>query len=85
MAITQRPSVNQVSKGSIDCLFVHLGNNVWIFHAEAAPTDGTSGDGASWAGPGSIYIDRTASTGKAYINTGTLASPTWTVIGAQTA
>lgn len=83
MARTQQPMPNQSSKGPIECLFIHLGNNVWIFHAEAAPTNGTSGDGASWAGPGSIYIDRTASTGKAYINTGTLASPTWTVIGSQ--
>ena len=85
MAITQQPSIYQVSKGPIAGSFVMIGSNVWIFHAPTAPTDGTSGDGASWAGPGSIYIDRTASTGKAYINTGTQASPTWTVIGAQAA
>lgn len=83
MAITKQPSIYQVSKGPIAGNFIMLGNNLWIFHAATSPTDGTSGDGAAWAGPGSIYIDRTASTGKAYINTGTLASPTWTVIGAQ--
>lgn len=83
MAITQRPSPNQTSKGPTESYFIHLGNGVWIFHAAAAPTNGASGDGAGWASAGSIYIDRTASTGKAYINTGTAASPTWTVIGAQ--
>ncbi len=62
---------------------IHIGGDVWFVTAAAAPTGGTSGDGAGWAGPGSIYIDRTASTGKAYINTNTKASPTWTVIGAQ--
>lgn len=41
-----------------------------------APTDGTSGTGATYAGPGSIYIDYAA--GTLYTNTNTKASPTWT-------
>lgn len=47
---------------------------------------GTINTSTTWAGlvkatPGSILIDRTGL--KAYINTGSKASPTWTVIGAQ--
>jgi L-aminopeptidase/D-esterase-like protein len=83
MAMTQRPPLNITSQGTVSSLFTHLGNDVYIIHAAAAPADGTSGDGAAWAGPGSIYIDRTAGTGKAYINTNTKASPTWTVVGSQ--
>jgi hypothetical protein len=46
----------------------------------------TSGSDATWAGtvratPGSILIDRTGL--KVYINTGSKASPTWTVVGNQ--
>lgn len=49
--------------------------------AAGAPTDGASGTGAGYAGPGSLYINITA--GKLYTNTGTAASPTWTVVGSQ--
>lgn len=59
------------------------GNPVWMFTITAAPTGGTSGDGAGWASPGSILIRANAGNSKAYINTGTRASPTWTVIGSQ--
>ncbi len=83
MAITQQPNVNQITKGPISCSFIHLGNSIWIFHAATTPTAGTSGDGAGWAEAGSIYIDRTSTTGMAYINTNTKASPTWTKIGTQ--
>ena len=46
----------------------------------------TSGTDATWAGtdralPGSLLINLT--TLKIYINTNTKASPTWTVVGAQ--
>lgn len=44
-------------------------------------TPGVDATGAR-AGIGRMYIDQTA--GKAYINTGTAISPTWTVVGAQT-
>ena len=53
-----------------------------IQYGAGAPTDGTSGDGAGEACPGSLYIDIT--NGKLYINTNTKASPTYTVVGAQT-
>jgi len=61
---------------------VHIGGDVWIFSFAAAMVNGTSGTGAGVTGPGSICGN--SSTGKAYINTNTKASPTWTVIGAQT-
>lgn len=61
---------------------VHLGGDVWIFSVAAALVDGTSGTGAGITGPGSICGN--SSDGKAYINTNTKASPTWTVIGTQT-
>ena len=47
-----------------------------------APTDGTSGTLANYAGPGAILTDITNK--KLYINTNTKASPTWTVVGTQT-
>ena len=61
---------------------LHLGGNVWFFSFDAAMVDGVSGTGAGIAGPGSICGN--SSDGKGYINTGTQASPVWTVIGAQT-
>ena len=51
-----------------------------ILYGAGAPSDGVTG--ASTAQPGSLYIDTTNT--KLYINTNTLASPTWTVVGAQT-
>jgi hypothetical protein len=60
---------------------VRMTNEVCILNGAGAPTDGTSGTGVAFAGPGSLYIDRTA--GKIYINTNTKASPTWTVVGSQ--
>lgn len=53
-----------------------------ILYGAGAPTDGTSGTGAGLYQPGSLYIDTTNT--KLYINTNTKASPTWTVVGAQT-
>lgn len=46
-----------------------------------APTDGTSGTGVNVCGKGTLLIDTT--NGVLYINTGTLASPTWTKVGTQ--
>jgi hypothetical protein len=47
-----------------------------------APTNGTSGTRANQnAGKGAQLIDST--NGKIYVNTGTAASPTWTVTGSQ--
>jgi len=53
-----------------------------IMYGAGAPSDGTSGTGAGLYHPGSLYIDTTGA--KLYINTNTKASPTWTVVGAQT-
>ena len=55
--------------------------STFMFSNAGAPTNGTSGTKAGRAGKGSLCIDRT--NGKLYINTGTLASPTWTVVGSQ--
>lgn len=53
--------------------------DIWQIADEGAPTDGTSGTGAGFAGPGSTYVNIT--TGDKYLNTNTKASPTWSVIG----
>ena len=58
-------------------------NDIWFWTITDAPTNGTSGDGAGWAGPGSLLVS--TNDNKLRINTNTLASPTWTVVGAQTA
>lgn len=65
-----------------DALAFDSVNSVVVLTKAGAPVDGTSGTGAGLAGPGSICIDYTNA--KAYINTNTKASPTWTVVGAQT-
>src|SRR5579859_7709027 len=48
-----------------------------------APTNGTSGTYVNQAGPGSVLIDVTNK--NIYVNTNTLASPTWTAIGGASA
>ena len=55
-------------------------NNVWDLVGTGAPTNGTSGTGANLAGPGSTYTDYTNKI--KYMNTNTIASPTWSVMGA---
>ena len=47
-----------------------------------APVNGTSGTLAGKAEKGAQLSDTV--NGKLYINTGTKASPTWTLVGAQT-
>jgi hypothetical protein len=47
-----------------------------------APSDGTAGTGAGILSKGALLVDVTNA--KLYINTNTKASPTWTVVGAQT-
>ena len=56
------------------------GDVVIMLPAAGAPTNAVTG--ANVAGPGSLYIDKTA--GKLYTNTGTKASPTWVSVGSQT-
>ena len=60
----------------------HIGNDVWQITGDGAPSDGTSGTGAGYAGPASTYHDYT--NGKVYVNTNTKASPTWVVVGNAT-
>ena len=60
-----------------------LNNDVYYIVDAGAPTSGTSGTGAGFAGPGSTYTDITATVGMLYINTNTKASPTWTKVGTQ--
>lgn len=55
-----------------------LSNDVAVMSGAGVPTDGTSGDGAKFAGPGSLYVDVTNS--NHYINAGTKASPTWKLV-----
>lgn len=50
------------------------------FTNAGAPTNGTTL--AGYAAKGALLIDITNA--KLYINTNTLASPTWTVVGTQT-
>lgn len=56
-------------------------NDVHVSSGSGAPSNGTSGTGVGSAGPGSLYVD--IANGKWYSNTNTMASPTWTVVGAQ--
>lgn len=83
MARTKAPPVNQLSKGAVKCKYILIDpdTSCWWFTSAGVPTAGASGDGAGWAGKGSQCTDTT--NGKLYINTGTKASPTWTVVGAQ--
>lgn len=55
-----------------------LGNGLKLITGAGVPVDGISGTGAGIAEKGSLYLDQT--NGKAYINGGTLASPTWKLI-----
>ena len=58
---------------------IRMENDVVFMNAAGVPTNGTTG--ANFAGKGSLYVNIT--TGILYINTGTLASPTWVVVGSQ--
>jgi len=54
-------------------------SGVFVLVNAGAPSNGVTG--AGFAGKGCLLSDTT--NGVAYINTGTLASPTWTKIGTQ--
>lgn len=81
MARTTPPPFNVLSKGAGGMQFLQFAPDTWLFTTAGAPTSGSSGDGAGWAGKGSLVSDTT--NGKLYINTGTMSSPTWTVVGSQ--
>lgn len=54
-------------------------NDIRTMQGSGAPTNGTNGTGAGIAGPGSTYFRR--SNGAIYVNTNTIASPTWSQLG----
>lgn len=59
-----------------------LGNDLMVVLTNAgAPTSGGAGTFAGYAGKGQLLVDTT--NGVLYINTGTLAAPTWTIVGTQ--
>lgn len=65
---------------NVQAALAQLANNgVWPMVDSGAPTSGTSGTGAGFAGPGSTYLDVTNK--NLYINLGTQLSPSWTLIG----
>jgi hypothetical protein len=53
-------------------------NGVLVLRSTSAPTNGTSGSGATIAAPGSLLIDTGSQ--NLYINTGTKASPVWKIV-----
>ncbi len=55
--------------------------DIWEIADPGAPTSGTSGTGANFAGLGSVYTNTT--NGYKYINTGTKASPTWSLLASS--
>lgn len=57
--------------------------SIGIMYVAGAPVNGTSGTYAGVARKGSLLVDTTNAV--LYINTNTQASPTWTVVGDQTA
>jgi len=82
----KEPTVNYTSKAAIGFknALIDPENGTWFITAGGAPTNGTAGDGAGWAGIGSLYID--VVNGYLYINAsgGTKASPNWVKVGIQT-
>lgn len=54
---------------------------VFLLVFAGAPVSGTSGTAVGIAGPGCLLVDTTNKF--LYINTNTLASPTWTKVGTQ--
>lgn len=56
---------------------IRMSNDVVMFSGTGIPTDGPSGTGAGFAGPGSIYCRRLNGSGAIFFNAGTKASPFW--------
>ncbi len=61
---------------------MQIADDVSFLTGEGDPDDGDTGTGAGFSGPGSLYFDITG--GAAWINGGTKAEPTWTVVEAGT-
>lgn len=83
--LIKQPPVNYVSKGAAASkgYLLNPAADIWLLTINQAPTSGTSGDGAGWAGPGSLLIEYDSGNVFLFINTNTLASPTWTKVGTQ--
>lgn len=81
-----KPRAAIATKGAVEAKAGFMfGDGLWLITGSAAPTNGTSGTGAGYAAPGSLYVRASTTNSKMYINTNTTASPSWTVVGAQTA
>lgn len=83
--LVKEPPVNQVSKGAaaFKLALINPSRQIWILTINQAPTNGTAGDGAGWAGPGSLMIEHDPGNVFLWIQTNTLLSPTWTKVGTQ--
>lgn len=83
--LVKEPPVNYVTQGAAAFKLALLNpqRQIWLLTINQAPTNGTSGDGAGWAGTGSLLIEHDAGNAFLFINTGTAASPTWTKVGTQ--
>lgn len=68
--------VNRATRGTSLAGAIQLANGAKVFDGTTSPLSGTSGTGAASANAGSIYVCTT--TGVAYVNEGTKASPYWT-------
>lgn len=56
---------------------LRMSKEVCFLNGLGDPTDGGAGTGAGYAGTGSQYVDRTATSTALWINVGTKASPAW--------
>ena len=66
------PPINLNTQGAAGFgSYINFAGNCWLGFYAGVPT---GGDG--WAGPGSLIVDVTNF--DIYMNTGTLATPTWT-------
>ena len=79
MASTKRRASDGPKGAGSFAAGMQFGRGIWKFTGAASPTNGASGTGAGWADAGSEYTDTAGK--KLYVNTGTKASPTWTVAG----
>lgn len=67
-----------ISVGMVKAGALALGG-IRQFTGSGAPSNGSSGTGAGYAGPSSIYIDK-ATNGAMWMNVGTQAAPVWSPI-----
>lgn len=78
--MARRPNVITRGTGYVGALLFGKTKPALLFKGAGAPTDGAAGTGAGEAEKGSIYVD--TDNGRAYINQGTKASPTWNDVAA---